>query len=94
MLAFEFVASFLMGEVLNVPLGQDEIFAVVLGMAACAFEARTRFNVERCVQPFSRNDAPSNFSVAGQALEGGLSGREFMTIRALGYPIDRLVGPG
>lgn len=38
MLALEFVASFLMGEVLNVPLGQDEIFAIVLGMAACAFE--------------------------------------------------------
>lgn len=46
------------------------------------------------MQPFSRDDAPSNFSVAGQALEGGLSGREFMTIRAVGYPIDRLVGPG
>lgn len=40
------------------------------------------------------NDAPRNLCVAGQALEGGLSGRDLMTIRAIGDAINRLVGAG
>jgi hypothetical protein len=74
MLTLELVAGLLMVEGFNVPVCQDEIFAVVLGMAACAFQARTRFDHVRGVQPFSRCDSPRNFSVAGQALEGGFSG--------------------
>ncbi len=74
MLALKFVAGLRVVEGFNIPFSQGEIFTVVLGMATRALQTCTRFNVVGSVKAFSRNDAPRNFSVAGETLEGGFSG--------------------
>ena len=73
-LAFESPAGLPVIETFKVPFCQREVFAVVLGVAGNAFHARSRLEVVGSVQAFSRPDAPRNFRMAIQALEGGLSG--------------------
>jgi len=62
--AFEPVAGLAVIESPEIPFCQDEVLAVVLGMAVHAFQARTRLDVVSSVQPVSRPDAPRNFAVA------------------------------
>jgi hypothetical protein len=81
-------------EGLEMPFCQSEIFPVVLGVASDAFEARTRLDVVRGVQSSSDSNAPRNFGVAIQTLEGGLSSREFVAGGAVGHAIDRPVRAG
>ena len=74
MLSFESPAGLPVIETLRVPFCQREVFAVVLGMAGDAFHTRSHLEVVGSVQTFSRPDAPRNFCMTIQALEGGLSG--------------------
>ena len=72
--AFEPPAGLGVVESFEVPLCQCEVFAVVIGVASDAFQARTHLDVVSSVQSSSRFNAPRNFGVAIQAFERGLSG--------------------
>ena len=78
----------------NVPLYQCEVFAVVLGVAVHAWQARARDEFVKSVQSFSCCDTAGNFGVTSQTLEAGLSGREFMAGGATGHAADRLMRAG
>ena len=87
-LAFESVSGFPVIEGFDVPLNQDEVFAVMLGVAGRAFQACARSDVEGSVQPFSGADARSNFRMALQALECRFSGGNLVAGSAVGHTTE------
>ena len=87
-LAFESVSGFPVIEGSDVPLNQDEVFAVMLGVAGRAFQACARSDVEGSVQPFSGAEARSNFRMALQALECRFSGGNLVAGSAVGHTTE------
>ena len=75
MLAFENVSRLFVIEGLDVPLDEREVFAVVLGMAACALLARAWRDVVGCVQSFASDETACDLGMAVQALQSGLSAK-------------------
>jgi hypothetical protein len=93
-LAFEPVSRPAVIEGLEIPFRQDEVFAVVLGVAVDAFQARTGLNVVSGVQSFPRPNAARNVAVTIQTVEGRFSSRDFVAGGASGHAINRLVRAG
>ena len=93
-LAFERISSFSVIESPGIPLNQDEVFTVMLGVASRAFHARTRIDVERGVQSLSRGDARRNFRVAIQTLERRRSSGNFVARSAVRHATERAVRTG
>jgi len=87
-LAFEGVSGFPVIEGFDVPLDQDEVFSVMLGVAGRAFQACARSDVEGSVQPFSSADARSNFRVALQARKCRFSGGNLVAGSAVGHATE------
>jgi hypothetical protein len=87
----EFVSRLSVIEDLEIPFRQDEILAVVFGVAVQTLPTRTRLDVVCGVQASSRSDARSNLIVTSQALEYWFTGGDFVATNTVGHTIDRLV---
>lgn len=92
-LAFQQISSLFVIEGFGIPLDEREIFAIVLGVTAGAFLARTRRNVVGSVQASARRKPASDFGMAIQALQRGLSAKLVAT-RTICGTVQRLVRPG
>ena len=75
----------------DIPFREDEIFAVVFGVAIHAFLSWNRLDVVCSVQSLSQNDAGCDFVVTTQALEYRFAGRDFVATDAIGHSVDRQV---
>ena len=73
-------------ESLDVPLDQREILAIVLGVAARAFRARSLRDVVSRMQSLMRGKARGDFCVAAQALQSRLS-TKLVAARAVRGPV-------
>jgi hypothetical protein len=89
--AHELVPGLAVNEGFDIPFREDEIFAVVFGVAIHAFLAGARLDVVCSVQSLSGNDAGRDFVVTTQALEYRFAGRDFVAADAIGHSADRLV---
>ena len=94
MLAFEGISRPAMVEIFDIKLQQNKVLPVMFGVAGYAFQARTGLNVVGGVQAFSRRDAGTDFTMAGGATKGWLSGGEFVAGSAIGWSIQGLVRAG
>jgi len=93
MLALEFVTGLSVIESSELEVHDREFLAVVFRVATGALLARRSFGVVKRVQSFSRCDSRCNLRVAGQTLVSLSPGRDLVASGAVGYSIDRLVGP-
>ena len=91
-LALKQISGFSMVESLGVPLNKGEVFTVVFGVAAGALLARAGRDVVGRVKPLVGGQAGGDFGVAFHAFEGCLTAK-FVTARAIGGPVQRLVRP-
>jgi hypothetical protein len=87
----EFVSRLSVIEDLEIPFRQDEILAVVFGVAVQTLPTRARLNVICGVQSSSRSDARSDLIVTTQALEYRFTGGDFVATNTVGHTSDRLV---
>lgn len=91
-LSFQQITGLFVIESLCVPLDQREILAIVLGVAAGAFLARSRRNVVSGVQSPMRRNACAYLRVATDALQCSLAA-ELVATGAVCGSIQRLVRP-
>ena len=94
MLAFEGISCPAVVEAFDIKLQQNKVLSVMFGVAGYAFQARTGLDIVGGVQAFSGGDARADFTMAGGATKGWLSGGEFMAGGAIGCSIQRLVRAG
>ncbi len=91
MFPFEKITSFLVIELIRVPLDQQEIWAVMIGMAAYTFLAGSGTDVIRGVQSALGSYSRSDVGVATDALELGLSATDLMAVGAVQGAVKKLM---
>ena len=91
MLAFEDVSDLFVVEGLRVPFHEREVFTIVFRVTSRAFLARACGDVVSSVQSPVGRQASSDFGVAIEALQRGLSA-ELMASGAIGRSVEGLVG--
>ncbi len=89
-LAFKQVAGLLVIESLGVPLDQREIFAIVFGVAAGAFLARSGWNVIGGVKTLVGGETGRDLGVTVQTFQGCLAA-ELVATGAVGRSVQGLV---
>src|SRR5438477_7008938 len=93
MLPLQEITSFLVIELIRIPLNERKIGAVMVGMAAHTFLAGTGRDAIRAVQPPLGRNPRSDVGVTTDAFELGLPATDLVAVRAVHSAIEILMLP-